>query len=131
MKVMDEAKNESAAVISVVEGGVESKPSLKSKLTIKKMKSEEVVAPESVAVPTEIVQEYNETSATATQPEDSVQIPDGKRRIESEPQTEGERVSHAREESEITFNLRDLKKKGAEELIALAESLGVENPNYL
>ncbi len=35
------------------------------------------------------------------------------------------------DDPEITFYLKDLKKKSPEELIALAESLGVENPSYL
>lgn len=39
--------------------------------------------------------------------------------------------SDSQDESEISFNLKDLKKRNAEELVALAVSLGVENPNHL
>ncbi len=35
------------------------------------------------------------------------------------------------DESDITFFLKDLKKKSIQDLILLAESLGVENPSYL
>ncbi len=132
MKVMDETKNESAAVISAVESDAESRPSLKSKLTIKKVKNEEVAEPVVIAESTEIAPEDAGASVIAAQVEDLNQSPDVRRRkADIEPQTESELSTPAREESEITFNLRDLKKKGAEELIALAESLGVENPNYL
>lgn len=42
-----------------------------------------------------------------------------------------EEHNNSSDETEIFFNLRDLRKRGAEDLIALAGSLGVENPSYL
>lgn len=46
-----------------------------------------------------------------------------------QPTTQGDESQG--DDSEITFNLKDLKKKPPEELITLAESLGVETPSYL
>lgn len=117
---MDESKNESVVVTSAAEAiSGEPKSKAKSKLTIKKVENAEAkVAPEPVLV----------DAVVEAGPLNHVANNEFKKQ---EEQIEEERlpVSGNAEESEITFNLRDLKKKSPEELIALAESLGVENPN--
>jgi transcription termination factor Rho len=135
MKFMDETKNESAAVASVIEGVAETKPSIKSKLTIKKVKAEDVVKlpdePEAEKSASKLEVSENLDREVDHQLHSKSNRHYDSRRAGQESQIEEEQSYYAPEESEITFHLKDLKRKSAEELIALAESLGVENPNYL
>ncbi|MDF3048163.1 MAG: transcription termination factor Rho [Candidatus Midichloriaceae bacterium] len=136
MTTLNEPKIENIAVDTEQSTSINIKP--KSKLTLKKVEvSQPQAAPEA-----DTTQEKSDTSVIR-QASNSKSRAQSARRPRSEPspqenlllEEESKEILSAdhdvavAEESEITFNLRDLKKKSPEDLIALAESLGVENPN--
>lgn len=99
----------------------------KSRLTIKRVQpTKEAKVDLSQDLPTspQVIEEPAVMSAANT----PVESPTVETATASKPHVETQSSS---EDGEILFNLRDLKKKPIEELIALAESLEVENPSYL
>ena len=105
--------------VPAIENTEEQKAPTKSRLTIKRV-------PQTPKPEQELNVEEQQPNPATEQSVDSRYM-SKKESLEVQNTTSGDES----EDSDISFNLRDLKKKPIEELIILAESLDVENPSYL